>query len=302
MSSGSDHCRELAARILNLMAAGFEADASVVHFINSTFAYPGYGQLQAILNNADSADREGLIELIISPDPVVCREMEELFSRASFSDEAVNKVLSLLPEALSTSVRVPGLSGAVCFFVPGSCRRRFLGQLNLTRAIDPEIRAALEERLPERSDLLAALAAIRHSRADLTGPRTSFLLRFIRQSGPATKEQWFSYLEVILDLPGRPITDEDMWMVFGAERERCLKQMEYSRRVTEQLNKSNMETLLLQGTRIGATADIEKISQQIKTIDEICLIVWGRIPMAGGAGFPSSDAVSFLFEKETPGE
>jgi hypothetical protein len=302
MSSGSDHCRELAARILNLMAAGFEADASVVHFINSTFAYPDHGQLQAILNNADSCDREGLIELIISPDPAVCSEMEGFLSRVSFSEEDVQAVMTLLPDEMETCVRVAGLVRPVFFSVPDSCRRRFLCQLNLTRGIDPDIRDALEARLPEPSDLPAALAAIRHCRADLTGPRKAFLLQFIRQSDPATREQWFTYVETILDLLDRGKADEDMWMVLGAERERCLKQMEYSRRITEQLHKSNMETLLLQGTRIGATADMSKLSQQIKMLDEIFLLVWGRIPMAGGAGLPSSDPVSFLFEKETPGE
>jgi hypothetical protein len=223
-------------------------------------------------------------------------------SRVSFSDEDVLAVLSLLPGEMRTCVRVSGLPGAVFFSVPVSCRRRFLGQLQLTRSIDPDIRGALEARPPERPDLLAALAAIRHSRADLTGPRKTFLLQFIRQSGPAVREQWLTYLETILDLSGRGQADEDMWTVVGAERERCLKQMEYSRRLTEQLSKSNMETLLLQGTRIGAVVDMSKISQQIRTIDEICLLVWGRIPMTGPPGSSYSDAVSFLFEKETPGE
>jgi hypothetical protein len=300
MNNGYDHCRKLAASIQNIFAAGFQADVATVHFINSTFDYPDYRKLQRLLNDADNCDRDGLIDLIVSPDATVCREMEALLSRVSFTDRDIQAVFSMLPEEMQTSVRVAGLTPAVPFSVPPACRRRFLSQLQLTRQTDPDIRDALETRLPGNADRMAALSKIRHSRPALTGSRKTVLLQFIRLSGRVNKEQWFLYLDVILALLGRQKAGEDLLTVLGAERENCLKQVENSRRLTEQLNRSNMETVLLQGGRIGLSADIPKLSQHIKTIDEISLLLWGRRPLAGAADLRDPDTVSILFEKEFP--
>lgn len=300
MTIGSDHCRELAERIENIFAAGFQADAATVHFINSTFDYPDHRKLRRILNDADSCDRDGLIDLIISPDSTVCREMEAFLERAVFDETDIQSVLSLLPEETPASLRADGLTAAVVFSVPFSCRRRFLDQLNLTRKIDPDIRTALETSLPEQADRLATLAKIRHSRLVLTETRKTFLLRFVHMAGRVEKGQWFFYLDFILDLSGRQKTDNDLFSVFGAEKQNCLKQLENNRRLTEQLVANNMETLLLQGRRIGLSGDVSKLLQTIKTIDDICLLVWGRTPKADAPGFQDPGAVSILFEKEFP--
>ena len=107
-------------------------------------------------------------------------------------------------------------------------------------------------------------------------------------------------LDFILDLSGRQKTDNDLFSVFGAEKQNCLKQLENSRRLTEQLAGNNMETLLMQGRRIGLSGDVSKLFQTIKTIDDICLLVWGRTPKADAPDFQDPGAVLILFEKEFP--
>ncbi len=298
MNTGYDHCRKLARKIQDVFAAGFQADAATVHFINSTFDYPDQRRLQTILNDDDNCDREGLIDLILSPDLELRREMEAFLARVAVYEKDLQTIFSLLPEKMSTSVRLAGLTAVVSFSVPVSCRRRFLSRLNLTRLIAPEIRAALETRLPENPERLTALARIRHSRLDLTETRKAFLLEFIQKSGEVENDRWFFYLDLILDLLDRDKTEKDVFEIFGAEKSHCLKQIEHSRQLTEQLHKSNMETILLSGRRIGLSADVPGLYQKMIVIDEICRLVWGRMPVALVSELQGQDAVSFLFEKE----
>jgi len=106
---------------------------------------------------------------------------------------------------------------------------------------------------------------------------------------------------LLLDEPVSSVdssVEKDVFEIFGAEKSHCLKQIEHSRQLTEQLHKSNMETILLSGRRIGLSADVPGLYQKMIVIDEICRLVWGRMPVALVSELQGQDAVSFLFEKE----
>lgn len=291
MNTGHDQCRELTRKIRDIFAAGFQADAATVHFINSTFDHPDYSALQALLNDRDNCDREGLIDLIISPDSTVRRQMESLLEGTAFSENEIQALLLLLPPEMPASVRIPGLADAVPFSVPSSCVRRFISQLNLTRPIPADIRTALEAHLPERPDRLEVLVRIRHSRASLTEGRQDFFPRFAGLFGRAERERWFFYLDFILALAGRWKSCPDMFAALGAEKEHCRRQIEKNRQLEGQLAGKNMETFMLQGGRMRVPADIPGMLQNIKTIDDISLLVWGRVPTAGPPSFQGADDV-----------
>jgi len=301
MPTVSDHCLALAGKITGIFAAGFQADAATVHFIDSTFNCPDQPALTAILNDPGHDDREGLIDLILAPDTAAVREIEALLERWSYSVADLRTVLSLLPAEMATRVRVGEIKASIGFTVPGACLRQFLSQLHLTRPIDPEIRLALATRLPSAPDRLEALLRIRQTRTELTANHNRFLLNFIHQSGETDTRQWFFYLDFILDLLDRDRTDGDVFGLFAADKQYCLIQVEQSRRLAEQLQKNNMETLLLCGQRIGLAADVPGLLHRMNLIDDICRLVWGRMPVALAAEMVDADAVSFLFEKQPPG-
>jgi len=300
MNPGNDYCRELAESIQSIFAIGFCADADTVHFINSTLGHPDHRQLESVLNDANNCDRDGLIDLIVSPDATVYCQMEEFLMRASFTGQDIQAIRSLLPDALQTSVRVPEMTETVFFMVPVYCQRRFLSQLKLAQAIDPDIRDAIETCLSKRPDRLSALVSIRHSRSVLDGTRKKTLLKYFSQSNHLDNDRRLLHLKIILDLLARQKKDKEVYNLFETEKQNCLKQVGDHRRLTEKLTKNNMETLMLQGCRIGLSADIPMLLQKINSIDEITRIIWGQTPVTDASDLQDMNAMSILFEKERP--
>ncbi len=298
MTSKNDSCRELAQTIQALFSAGFEADTATLHFINSTLDHPDHQALQAVLNDVDNCDREGLIDLILSPDLTVYLKIEALLSHMALCQADVTRISSLLPDEMPTCIRIEGITKPVRFVVPFACRQRFLSQLNLTRPIDADIRIAIERLLPREKDRLTALAKIRHSRRIMSRAWAVFLLQFIPFFDRIDKDKWFIDLDFILDLSCRYNRENDIFNAFLQEKQHCLKQVETSLKLTEQLAKNNLETLMMQGSRIGLSADVSKLFQKITALDDLCRLVLGKVPLIEGAQFSGPEAVSFLFEKE----
>ena len=298
MNAKKNLCRNLAKIIQNLFSAGFTADTATVHFINSTFDHPGHQALWTILNDTGNCDRDGLIDLVISPDLAVCLEMEALLTGSALTETEVDRLEALLPEAIQAGIRVEGFTEPVFFVVPHACRRRFLSQLNLTRPVPAGVRAAIENHLPHRTDQLTALARMRHARLAPAPPWTTFLVGYIPFFNRLGRSKWFADLNVILDLSCRYNREKDVLAAFAREKGHCLQQVETSLRLTAQLAQNNLETLMMQGNRIGLSADVSQLFQHITVIDEICRLVLGRLPQVEDAGFSGAQAAAFLFEKD----
>lgn len=300
MNNEQNYCRKVAEKIQALFSTGFEADMSTLHFINSTFDHPGHRALRSILNDAGNCDRDGLVDLIISPPLSLSLEIEALLTGTALTETAVTQISLLLPEELRTSIRVAGIKEPVYFVVPFACRQRFLSQLDLTRLIDADIRTVIEKHLPRKKDRLMCLAKIRHLRRIPARAWSDFLIRFIRVFDRVDKDKWFSDLDLILDMACRYSRENDVFTAFTLEKQHCLKQVEASLRLTKQLAGNNLETLMMQGNRIGIAADVSKLFQQLTIMDDICRLVLGEIPLIEEARFSGPEAVSFLFEKGSP--
>ncbi len=300
MTSVSDHCRELADRVQEIFSIGFQADAKTVDFINSTLGCPGYRELQTVLGDDADSDREGLIDLIVAPDLPFCCRLEELLSRTLFSEQDMRAVLTLLPENLKTSVRMPGMP-PIGFVLPESCRRRFLDQLRATRHFDAKIRKALERHLPDRSARWQVLVKIRHSRSTAHAAPPPLLLEFIRLFRQDDHDRWFDCLDVVLELLTRSAMGEDLFEVFLSEKRNLQRQVDNTRLLAEKLSKNNMETLMMQGCRPGPAGDIPALLRRISLIDHIFLLIWEKIPAVEAAGTKNPDTIAFLFEKDAPG-
>lgn len=297
MNDRNDYCHTLAAQIQALFAAGFTADAATVHFINSTFDHPDHQQLKAVLHDSDHCDREGLMDLIVTPGFHIFLEMEALLGEVVLTGTDVGRIDTLLPEKTQTSVRVDGIDEPVFFTLPAAGRHRFLEQLNLTRQIDARIRSALETVLPRPQDRLTVLAKTRYSRMAPSPTWTSFIAEFILVFERMDHNKWFSALDFILDMSCRHTLETDIYNAFVREKRHCLKQVEASLKLTAQLAKNNLETLMIQGNRIGVAADIVKLYQQTATIDEICLLVLKKTPRTEANQSSGPESFAFLSKK-----
>ena len=134
----------------------------------------------------------------------------------------------------------------------------------------------------------------------LTEDIKDFLLRFLNQSDHVEIDRRLFFVKYTLGLLTRQKKNQGLFSLFETEKQNCINQLHNHRLLTEKLAKNNMETLMLQGCRIGLSADISALLRQIDSIDEISRIVWGKMPAAGISDLQNRDAVSILFEKEPP--
>ena len=236
--------------------------------------------------------------MVVSPDLAVCLEIEALLTGSALTERDVARLNALLPEEMQAGIRIDGIREPVFFVVPPVCRRRFLAQLNLTRPVPADVRTAIEKHLPQKTDQLTALVKMRHSRLAPAQPWAAFLVGYIPFFDRLGKTKWFADLDVILDLSCRYTREKDVLAAFAREKEHSLQQIETSLKLTAQLARNNLETLMMQGNRIGLSADLSQLFQHITVIDEICRLVLGRLPQVEGTPFSGAQAASFLFEKD----
>ncbi|MFP4040527.1 MAG: hypothetical protein ACOCPQ_05045 [Desulfosudaceae bacterium] len=300
----SEACRQLARQIENLLAAGFAADHHLTHFIDSTLTDTEAMSISRLLNNPDDGEAAVLIDLIVTPDAAICRQVESLLDEMDFASGDEKAILSLLPPSLTTRLHFPDSRGIVTFTLASSALERFIVQLNLKRKIPAVIRRALKDILTDQEQYLNALVAVRHSRIIFTPGETDFLVNFIRRTGGREASSWPADLDLILEILSRHQDQPDPFSALAAEKENCLKQVAATTRLEQQLTQKNIETVMMQKNGAGVMADKQSLFQRIGRIDTICLKVFGYRPSPAEPGPETARpaSVSFLFEKNGPGD
>jgi len=274
MSSAS--AAEIAAKIREILERGIDLPSETLRFIDGTFSHPSAAELQAILTDDASVERDGLLELLFSPDEALQVELENLLAlpqRASLDTEAVAARLARTP--LAVIFRFPDGRGELPVALTPLLAHRLTSELRIGRNIPAPAADVIDAYLTgyARQRLRVMM---RNARFNFAPPITEFLCALIPRLDVQDDgdRECFAFA---LELLAEPEALRDIYATLAARKKWLVKALHRSQRQREHLVQSNVETLLSQGQRL-TWVDEAATRRQIVFIDRICLAVFSGIP------------------------
>ena len=284
----------------NFFIDGFIADENTRYFIETTLGDISAAQIEQILNDPDNDENAALLlDLVVSPAPEICRQLEEILEGTALADGQVTALRSFLPAPLTTCLSFPDDRGTVSFSLPSASLDRFLAQLHLDRAVDPALCRVLRQQPPGRLQYLEALTMLRRARLRFSPEQTDFLVKLVTSTAGQAAGGGTGSLELMIDVLGRHPQAPDAFAALKREQENCRKQVAATVRLEQQLSRKNMETLMMQRGGSAVMADKQALFSRIGRLDTIAWTVFGR-PLAVETEPAVPETVSFLFEKNHP--
>ncbi|MDA8404915.1 MAG: hypothetical protein M0Z56_12095 [Desulfobacteraceae bacterium] len=275
-----DKIQILGNAIKHLMNRGVTLDGAALHYIDSTFSYPGAEDLRQILLDVNAYETGTLYELIFFPDMEMQEQLEPVLEAHVFIDSDIEAVITFIQQKKSqTRIRFPDSRGELSVHPPDATVRRLIERLKITATVDARILKTVQETVPEASDARWIRVMLRNCRVPFSEPSVEVLRRCIEIMYPASAyfRPAFAFLLEFLeaanpskDIYAGLIHQKQIFghMIFQAERNE------------HTLKKTNVEALMLAGVRIPAIA-VGEARKKIALIDHICLSIYGVIDMTG---------------------
>jgi hypothetical protein len=282
----------IAARLVRLLSRETALGQGSVRFIDSTFSNPSAAEIARRLADESDPERDGLLELLLSPDEDHRVAIEPLLEPDANVDEP-EIARRLLRDVGRVRFRLPDGRGAFEIVLTAALARGFVAGLAIGRRIPAELRAALQPIADDRDRLLACVT-LRHAGLNFTPARTGILGRIVGR--PETGGRRFrDCLAFALELLKSVDTEEALWTFLCARKRRLLEALGDARRRDELLARAGFEVAQSRGRRLG-WVDRAAAEQELGFIDRVCRCVFGRTPHAG------ADRIETAFEVGDPAE
>lgn len=269
----TERCRVLAGRIMEIFSRGLILDAEAVQYIDSTLSNPSLEELGRIMEDASDCESETLLEMVFFPDERLQIELEETLSQHQYVREDENKVLkTILSTAPEVHLIFPAKGQALKLTVPENAAAKFVSRLNIARQMDQRIVDAIEK-FVAAEDQLQFKVRLRNSRLRPTDNQCGFLCTFLEKIDTHVDNVLACY-DFLLMFFEEPIDDQDIYRALMDKKQFYLHHLQKARSADEQLAKSNMETLFMQGVRMPYF-DQRSAAEKLRLIDTISYTVFG---------------------------
>ena len=155
-------CDIMAKAIGDIFKKGLVLNESVVHFIESTFCFSTFQELEALLIDDGNCEKEALIELIFFPDESIQIQLEDVIGGYEFEEKDVERI-STHPvlQQLKVDFFFPDRVGKITVAASSFILHQFVARLNLTRKLDPRIAGILSQRAAEQEALFCLSSRIK---------------------------------------------------------------------------------------------------------------------------------------------
>jgi len=264
----------LAERISKILREGIHIDSEVMHFIDSTFSSPCINELEKIIADHSDCERDSLIELIFYPDEKIQAKLEDLLESHHYCREDEKKVLDYLScEPIESTIHFPENQGALSVKMPYEAADRFLARLNIHRKIDNRISAAIETCVPEKLKI-QVMIKLRNASDKLAENKILFLCDFFEKI-EYEDDDFLECLDFILSFLDEAENTSDLFSALIDKKRFYYKNLQRAEKFRQQLEKANMETMILQGVK-APYISIKDEKRKMELIDKIRLSVFGR--------------------------
>ena len=272
--NADDKCILLAERIVKILGEGIHIDSDVMHFIDSTFSSPCINELEKIITDDSDCERDSLIELIFFPDEEIQAKLEDLLESHNYCREDEKKVLDYLCSGqIESTIHFPDNKGALSVKMPYEAAGRFLTRLNIHRNIDEKISAAIDTYVSEKLKI-SVKVKLRNTAKEIAENKIFFLCEFFEKMEDES-DDFLECLDFILAFLDEAENTPDLFSALMDNKRFYFKNLQSAEKFRQQLEKGNMETMILQGVK-APYINIEDEKRKMELIDKISLSVFGR--------------------------
>ncbi|MEA3280899.1 MAG: hypothetical protein U9Q38_09930 [Thermodesulfobacteriota bacterium] len=268
-------CITLADKIDEIFRKGIIISDNVLHYVDSTFLNPSLAELEKILTDDSNCEKDSLLHLIFSPDESMRIRIEDILESEGFNKEDENKIIDLfISRNPETTVHFTDNRGSLKLAMPSSIAERFISQLNISKKPDKRLVSAINKFVCEKFQTLVKVK-LRNTGFEHTENKINFICSFLKRT--KSKDNNFQEcLDFILDFLDQLQDDSDIFRSLALKKESHFQNLQKAERFEEQVNKKNIETLILQGVRIPHI-NKEDERKKIAIIDKISYNVFGQI-------------------------
>jgi len=245
-----------------------------MHFIDSTFSNPCINELEKIIVDDSDCERDSLIELIFFPDEEIQAKLEDLLESHNYCREDEKKVLDCLSfRQIESTIHFPDNKGAFSVKMPYEAAGRFLARLNIHRNIDEKISAAIDKGISEKFKI-SVRVKLRNTVKEIAENKIFFLCEFFEKMEGESGD-FLECLDFILSFLDEAENASNLFSALMDKKRFYFKNMQRAEKFRQQLEKANMETMILQGVK-APYINIEDEKRKMELIDKISLSVFGR--------------------------
>ncbi len=271
----SKRCITLADKIDEIFRKGIIISDNVLHYIDSTFLNPSLAELEGILTDDSNCEKDSFLHLIFSPDESMRIQIEDILESKDFNKEDENKIIDLfISRNPETTIHFPDNKGSLKLAMPSSVAERFISQLNISRKPDKRLVSAINKFVYEKFKTPVKVK-LRNTGFAHTENKINFICSFFEKT-KSKGNDFQECLDFILGFLDELKDDRDIFRSLEVKKEFHFQNLRKAERFEEQMNKRNMETLILQGVRIPHINKEDEI-KKIAIIDKISYTVFGKI-------------------------
>ncbi len=243
-------------------------------YIDSTFLNPSAKELEKILSDESNCEKDSLVELIFFPDESIQIFFEDFLESEDFQKEdEVTVIKYLILQNIKAILYFPDNRGALKLAVPRSVVDPFISRLNISRKLDKRLTETVDTVLGKKFKDRTKVK-LRNSRFVHTENRICFLCRFFKKMDTQASD-FFECLDFILEFLDELQDDADIFCALMSKKRFYFQSLQKVAKFEEQLKKSNMETLILQGVRSPYISK-DEARNNMRIIDRTSLAVFGK--------------------------
>lgn len=200
--------------------------------------------------------------------------MEEILERHDFQKQDNDRVINcLLLQPPETMFYFSDNRGVLKILMPDWVAEQFISRLNISKKLDKRLAQAIKRHVSEKYRQRFKVM-LRNTRFVPTENKTLFLCRFFENTD-AESDDIIRQLNFILEFLDELRDDRDIFQSLADKKRFCFQHLQNLVKFEEQLQKTNMETLILQGVRSPYTSRADML-EKITIIDTVCLSIFGK--------------------------
>jgi hypothetical protein len=269
-----EKCDRLADEIKKILASGVTLSSDVIHYIDSTLSNPTISELQSILQDDSNCEKDSLMELLFFPDESMQLQLEEVLEKLQISEQDENSVLdSLRRKPLQVTMQFPEKRDSLTLLLPHEVIPGFVARLRISKHLDRKLCESIDNRAAEDSRIRYKVK-IRNSRFSPGENKFRFLCDFFEKMEPRSHD-FDICLDFALSLLDEMKEDKDIYEALTAKKRFYLRSLQKAKQMEIQLQKQNVETLLLEGKRV-ILIDQADARKKMLIIDRISRAVFGK--------------------------
>lgn len=264
----------LTGEIKKILDNGITLSSDVIHYIDSTFTNPSISELQSILHDDSNCEKDSLMELMFFPDESMQIQLEELLENLQISRQEEKEVLnSLCQKSPHVTMRFPEERGSLNLILPQEIVLAFVSRLHISKHLDRRLRKSINI-FADKDVRSRFKVKIRNSRFSPDENKIQFLCDFFEKLEPQSHD-FNICLDFTLSLLDELKEDKNIYQALMDKKKFYLRSLQKAKQLEIQLQKNNLETLLLEGNRV-IHVDQADARKKMVIIDRISRAIFGK--------------------------